>query len=50
MNLMFCIQVTLNLWDTAGQEAMDRLRIISYDGADIFIVCFAVNSEISLGR
>lgn len=34
--------VLLNLWDTAGQEDYDRLRPLSYPGADIVLVCFSV--------
>ncbi|KAG2378739.1 hypothetical protein C9374_007887 [Naegleria lovaniensis] len=34
--------VILNLWDTAGQEDFDNLRLLSYPETDIFIVCFSV--------
>jgi Ras-related C3 botulinum toxin substrate 1 len=34
----------LGLWDTAGQGDYDRLRPLSYPQADIFLLCFAVNS------
>jgi len=36
--------INLNLWDTAGQEEYDTLRPLSYPGADIFLVCFSVNT------
>ena len=34
--------ITLGLFDTAGQEDWDRLRIMSYTATDVFIVCFSV--------
>lgn len=40
--------VHLSLWDTAGQEGFDRLRPVSYQDTDVFIVCYAINSPESL--
>lgn len=37
----------LGLWDTAGQEDYDRLRPLSYPQTDLFLVCFAINSQTS---
>ena len=34
--------VTIGLFDTAGQEDWDRLRIMSYTSTDVFIICFSV--------
>ena len=31
-----------DIWDTAGQEDLDRLRPLSYRGAAVFLVCFSV--------
>ncbi|KAJ2381509.1 GTP-binding protein Rho1, partial [Coemansia sp. RSA 2603] len=33
--------IELVLWDTAGQEDYDRLRIMSYPGAHIVLLCFS---------
>ncbi|KAJ8383638.1 hypothetical protein AAFF_G00216090 [Aldrovandia affinis] len=39
--------VSLNLWDTAGQEEYDRLRTLSYPQTNVFVVCFSVASPSS---
>lgn len=39
--------VKLIIWDIAGQEEYDRLRIFSYPGADVFIICFSLVSPTS---
>lgn len=40
--------VNLNLWDTAGQEEYDRLRLLSYPQTDVVIICFNVVTPQSL--
>ena len=37
-------EVTLHLWDTAGQEEYARLRTLSYPGTDVFLLCFSLVS------
>ncbi|KAM9469668.1 ras homolog family member Ga [Clarias gariepinus] len=39
--------ISLNLWDTAGQEAYDRLRTISYPQTNVFVICFSISSMTS---
>lgn len=39
--------VLLHLWDTAGQEDYDRLRPLSYPGADIVLLCYNTISQAS---
>ena len=38
----------LRLFDTAGQEDYDRLRVLSYPLTNVFLVCFSVVSPASL--
>uniref|UniRef100_A0A7N0U5H9 Uncharacterized protein n=1 Tax=Kalanchoe fedtschenkoi TaxID=63787 RepID=A0A7N0U5H9_KALFE len=39
--------VNLGLWDTAGQEDYNRLRPLSYRGADVFLLVFSLVSKAS---
>nr|XP_033776915.1 rho-related GTP-binding protein RhoD [Geotrypetes seraphini] len=36
--------VEMNLWDTAGQEDYDRLRPLSYTGANVILICYDVTN------
>lgn len=40
--------IELALWDTAGQEEYDRLRVLSYPEVNVLLVCFAIDSPTSL--
>ncbi|CAF99274.1 unnamed protein product, partial [Tetraodon nigroviridis] len=41
-------EIRLNLYDTAGQEDYDRLRPLSYQEANLVLVCFDVTNPTSL--
>lgn len=38
-------KIKLWLWDTAGQEEYQKLRLLSYQKADIFLICFSLVDE-----
>ncbi|XP_017266077.2 rho-related GTP-binding protein RhoF [Kryptolebias marmoratus] len=40
-------EIKLNLYDTAGQDDYDRLRPLSYQEADLVLVCFDVTNPTS---
>lgn len=41
-------QATLNVWDTAGQEDFETIRLLSYPDADVGIMCFSLVQSSSL--
>lgn len=41
-------QVELALFDTAGQEDYDQLRILMYPDADVVVICYSIGSPDSL--
>ena len=41
-------EVTLKLWDTAGQDEFKSVRPIAYNGANAFIVCFDLSAKHTL--
>jgi Rho family protein len=40
--------VELSLWDTAGQEEFDRIRLLSYENTHVYMMCFSVENRDSL--
>jgi small GTP-binding protein len=43
-------QISLGLWDTAGQEDYDRLRPLSYSNTDVMIVVYSIGSKTSFSN
>ncbi|RUP51262.1 small GTPase superfamily [Jimgerdemannia flammicorona] len=41
-------EISLSLWDTAGQEEFGRLRTLSYADTHVIMLCFSVDSRDSL--
>jgi len=42
--------ISLDIWDTAGQEEYDRVRPLSYPNTDVFIICYSTTSRTSLEK
>jgi len=42
--------ISFSLWDTAGQEGYDQLRILAYNSCDVVIACFSVDKVQSLSN
>ncbi|KAJ6643759.1 Ras-like GTP-binding protein RhoL, partial [Pseudolycoriella hygida] len=42
------VRRSIRLYDTGGQEDYDRLRILTYNLADVFILCFSMNCRSAL--
>ena len=42
---MYC-----SLWDTAGQESFDRIRVLAYDRTDVLLMCFSVVNKKSFNN
>ncbi|KAG5895126.1 hypothetical protein JTB14_008562 [Gonioctena quinquepunctata] len=43
-------EITLALWDTAGEEDYDRLRPLSYPRTSVVLICFAIDYPDSLAN
>ena len=39
------VDYKLHIWDTAGQDEYDRLRPLSYSGANAIFLCFSLDSK-----
>ncbi|CAO3607545.1 unnamed protein product [Mucor fragilis] len=37
--------IDLSLYDTAGQEEFDRIRLLSYENTHVFMLCFSVENR-----
>jgi len=44
------INVSLGLWDTAGQDDFEQMRPLAYPGTHVFLICFSLASSISLSN
>ncbi|XP_059048947.1 ras-like GTP-binding protein RhoL [Achroia grisella] len=40
-------EVELSLWDTAGQEGYERLRPLSYNKTNCFLLCYSIDKPAS---
>ena len=41
-------EVLLNVWDTAGQDDLQKLRPLAYPNANCFLVCFSLVDRATL--
>lgn len=41
-------QITLSLWDTAGQEEYENIRSLSYSESNVILLCYSIDSKDSL--
>ena len=37
--------LTLQIWDSAGQDDYSRLRPLGYADADVFLLCYSINDR-----
>jgi len=42
--------LTVEMWDTAGQESFEQLRKLSYPGTDLFLIGYSTTSKTSLNN
>jgi Ras-related C3 botulinum toxin substrate 1 len=42
------MNVSLGLWDTAGQDDYEQMRPLAYPGTHVFLVCFSLVNAVSL--
>lgn len=49
--LMWLFQeVSMQLWDTAGQEGFERIRTLTYENTSCFVICFSVADSVSFAN
>ena len=49
--MLFLLQsITLQLWDTAGQEGYDQIRVLGYENTHCFVVCFSVVDAVTFAN
>jgi len=41
-------EITLDIWDTAGQEEYAEIRKLAFNNVDVFLVCFSIGNPTSL--
>jgi len=41
-------EIELSIWDTAGQPEYANVRPLSYNGANVFVICFNLGDKTSL--
>ena len=40
--------ISLDIWDTAGQEEYDEIRKLAFTQVDVFLICFSIDNPASL--
>jgi small GTP-binding protein len=42
------VRIALQIWDTAGNESLENIRLLSYTNTSVFLVCFSLALPASL--
>eukprot|EP00092_Neocalanus_flemingeri_P035271 GFUD01038376.1.p1 GENE.GFUD01038376.1~~GFUD01038376.1.p1 ORF type:complete len:179 (+),score=34.64 GFUD01038376.1:97-633(+) len=43
-------EISVSLWDTAGQEELKEIRVLSYGSTSVFLICFSLDRLESLNN